>query len=604
MATLDTTSPPAGSEYVNKTDYTSLKDRIVKLCDTMDDMQAKLKSSRRLRYAEIDIEAERKAGRIAPDELYIPQHLVDANIRREQSAYIQYITQSPRACILQDFYTPSNDTSVIERDVTNRVRYEGWQTSLYRVIDSFQQDGYSVAEVVHDQSKSGELAIEEVSIGDFGFTLDSRDLQLCEMLVRRYYFPRTTLLAFTKPETEGGRGWSTEQVNVVISSTVGSNSANNNSSYRDHSLFRVEKVMFRVNGIVHVGWSCSEKCSDWLLAPRPLYIGRQKKNTLVDMLKKRTSRPYSSTYETQYPYFLFTYLVSENPTVSELKGRVYLDQDTQEGASSLMSSYVTAHRRGAGLYFSKNVSDPNDDILMQKNVYFKTGALINSQVTQFQLRAPDASMLGAIQGLITQNQSEAGQVNFAAQNRQDSRKTATEIQASQQTQQQLSTVQVVLFSTSLRQMYQTMFDVIQSRVVAGLIEIDPVIRQLYSRKYIVKPSGDTDVIERQQKIAAMQQAWPVMQNTPANAVFLSKLLTLLFPDDAPQYNAVIAQAQQQQQQQQAQQAQMQQQGMLQRAVQVITGFVNNPTFVTPEGKKAALEMEKELVQQLQPPQQK
>lgn len=598
----DTTTLPSGSDYVNAAAYDKLKDRIVKLVATMEDQQGKLKSSRRLRYEDIDIEAERKSGRLAPDELYLPQHMIDSNIRREQSSYIQYITQSPRAVILSDFYTPSNDCSILERDATNRIRYEGWQTSLYRVIDAFQQDGYGIAELVHDQSKSGELAVEEVSIGDFGFVLDSKDLQMCEQVVRRYYFTRTALLSFTKPETEDGRGWDVGEVNTVITSTEGNaSSATSNSSYRDHSLYRVEKVMFRVKGIVQVAWCCSDKGSDWLRKPRPLYVGRQKKATLVDKLKNLSVKPFMSDYETQYPYFLFQYLVSENPTVSELKGRVCLDQDAQEGAASLMSSFVTAHRRAAGLYFSKDTSDPNDDILMQKNVYFKTGALINSKVQQFQLQAPSADMLAAINAVVTSNAAETSQVNFAAQNRKDSRKTATEIQASQQTQQQLSTVQVVLFSTALRQLYQTMFDVIQSRIVSGLLECDPTVRQLYARKYIVKPSGDTDVIERQQKIAAMQQSWPVIQQTPAAMPFLMKLMTLLFPDDAAQYNAILQQAQQQQQQAQQQSGMIQ--GMVQKALQVITQFVNNPQYVTPHGKAAAITMEHQLVAQMSPPQQ-
>lgn len=596
----DTTTLPSGSDYVDTISYDKLKDRITKLVATMEDMKGKLQSSRRLRYEEIDIEAERKSGRLAPDELYLPQHMIDSNIRREQSSYIQYITQSPRAVILQDFYTPSNDTSILERDATNKIRYEGWQTSLYRVIDAFQQDGYSICELVHDQSKGGELAVEEVSIGDFGFVLDSKDLQMCEQVVRRYYFTRTALLGFTKPEAEDGRGWDAEEVNIVISSTEGSSSATNNSSYRDHSLYRVEKVMFRVKGVVQVAWCSSEKGSDWLRAPRPLYIGRQKKNSVVDMLKKRTMKPFDSDYETQYTYFLFPYLVSENPTVSELKGRVYLDQDAQEGAASLMSSFVTAHRRAAGLYFSKDTSDPNDDILMQKNVYFKTGALINAKVTQFQLAAPSSDMLAAINAVVTSNAAETSQVNFAAQNRKDSRKTATEITASQQTQQQLSTVQVVLFSTALRQLYQTMFDIIQSRVVSGLIEVDPTIKQMYSRKYVVKPSGDTDVIERQQKISAMQQAWPVIQQTPAALPFLMKLMSLLFPDDAPQYNQILQQAQQAQQQGQNQQGMIS--GMIEKAISVITGFVNNPQYVTPQGKQAAIGLEHQLVQQMTPQQ--
>lgn len=559
----------------------------------MESREIALRVSRKLRYSEIDIEAERAAGRLAPDELFVPQHIINTNISREQSAYVQYITQSPRACILLDDVTPSNDTSALERDFSNRVRYDGWQQPLYRTIDAFQQDGYSVAELILDQTKLGELAVEAVPMSDLGFVTDTKDIQSCEQIVRKYWFTKTALLGFTTREEEGGRGWSKVEVDNVI----GNNSANDANATtdtttdgKDKSLFAVEKVMFRVKGVVQVGWSCERTCDEWLRAPRPLYIGRQKQNTLMQRIAAKllgkSLRPYSNDVEKLYPYYLFQYTISENPTITDLKGRVYLDQDTQEAASSLMSSYVTAHRRAAGLYFSKDSSDPNDDVLMQKNVYFRTGALINSKVTQFQLDPPDSSMLGAIQGLVTANQAESSQVNFAVNNRKDSRKTATEINAANQQASQLTTIQVTLFATALRQLYQTMFDIIQSRVKAQLIEVTPELLQMYAQQYIVKPSGDTDVIERQQKIQMMMQSWPVIQNTPAAVPFLCKLLSILFPDDAAQYIQIIQASQQQGQQMQQLMAMLQQ-------------FVSNPAYVTPAGQQAVQQVIASMQQQSQ-----
>ena len=81
-------------EYINTTDYKKLVGKINNLKDVTFDLTNKSLASRRLRYAEIDLEVERKAGKIAPDEVYVPQHIIDTNIRREQSSYIQFITQS------------------------------------------------------------------------------------------------------------------------------------------------------------------------------------------------------------------------------------------------------------------------------------------------------------------------------------------------------------------------------------------------------------------------------------------------------------------------------------------------------------------------------
>ena len=161
---------------------------------------------------------------------------------------------------------------------------------------------------------------------------------------------------------------------------------------------------------------------------------------------------------------------------------------------------------------------------MQKNIHFKTGAIINGKLKEMKLDSPDPTMFTAIQTLVSSNQQETSQVNYAENNRQaDSRKTATAIKAATQQAQQLSGVQVTLFSIALKQQYTFECDIIKSRVLAGLIKVSPTVMPLYQRTWTVKPSGDTDVIEKQQLIQQMQQSWPVYQNTPAAQAYLTDL---------------------------------------------------------------------------------
>src|SRR5271154_7122131 len=88
--------------YINSTDYQTLTDKLKDLKNVLDDLGNKSNASRKLRYAEVDIEAEREEGRLQPDELYIARRIIDTNIRREQPSYVQYITQSPRAIVAKD----------------------------------------------------------------------------------------------------------------------------------------------------------------------------------------------------------------------------------------------------------------------------------------------------------------------------------------------------------------------------------------------------------------------------------------------------------------------------------------------------------------------
>src|SRR6202000_3242953 len=86
---LDTNS----AEYIDSVAYEAWQDKLKDVINVTDELQARCMVSRKLRYAEVDIEGEKKASRLAPDELYIPRHIIDTNIRREQPAYIQYVTQ-------------------------------------------------------------------------------------------------------------------------------------------------------------------------------------------------------------------------------------------------------------------------------------------------------------------------------------------------------------------------------------------------------------------------------------------------------------------------------------------------------------------------------
>ena len=424
-------------------------------------------------------------------------------------------------------------------------------------------------------------------------------------------------------ESEDEDNWNKEQVKKILDSEPNDEQANifSGTVTINKSLYKILKVMFRVKGVVQVGWACPHICDGWLRSPRPLFLGRRKINQKAakvapiiskippmmqsiaipaikklnpDLTDKHIDQiknglpPSDEEYETEYPYFLYPYLISENDTIANLKGRIFLDQDTQNAASSLLSATLTQARRAAGLYFSKDTTDPNDDFLLQKNVYFKTGALINGKIKEMKLDAPDPQMFTAIQLLVSSNQQETSQVNFAETNKQaDSRKTATAIKAATQQASQLSGVQVTLFSVALKEQFTYECDIIKSRVITGLIKVNPIVAPLYARSWTVKPSGDVDVIEKQQLIQAMMTAWPVIQNTGAAIPFLTDLLEKEFPDSAAKYVAAMkAQIQQQQAQQQSKMGQGIQ--LAHQAGQGILELSKHPEWFSETGRIHAL----------------
>lgn len=595
------------TDYINATDYETLVPKLKELVAIHDDLLIRAEASRKLRFAEIDIEESRSKGTVAPDELVIPQHIIDTNIRNEQPAYVKYVTQSPRAVICQDEIDSGVDLSLLEQDLTKKLRQDGWQLQAYSNIDSFQQNGYSVIEVVYDESCPGHSNEEHIQYEDFAFIADTKDLQAVEMTSRKYYFTRTKLVGMAGDTDDS---FDKECVDKIVDMEPTADSITSVSA-KDASLFKVYKNMFRVGGKVLVAWSMPDILDKWLRKPRPLYIGRQIPrpiNNPLDALKSKaktmmTGRPDTiPASEVQYPYFLYPYTISEDSTIGNLHGRVFLDQDCQEGVTSIVSSLITKVRRSSGLYFAREDADPNASILMEKNIAFKTGAILNGKIKEMKIDAPDALLFSAVQILKSDNRSETSQVNWAENNRQgDSRKTAAAIKSSAAKEQELTTVQVVLYSLALRQQYQYRVDLIKSRIAAGLIQVNPEVLPLYQRQFIVKPSGDTDVIERQQLMQLMQQAWPVVQQTPLAMYFMIDLIKMMFPNQAARYTQILQQAMQaQQQQQQSQQAQADQvkNSLLQQGANAVELLNRHHDFFSDSGKLHALPVIEEAAHQI------
>lgn len=519
-------------------DYSEVSSDIRDLLNVMGDLTATASHNRGLRQLNIDADSERLSGHLDEDEIFVPSHIVDTNIRREQAKYVSYITSARRSAIFSSVNDPTFATGGIERDFTDRSRYTGWQIPLFKTIDCMQLNGYAVTEVRFDMSKPGHFGVEAVNYEDLAFAEDTRDIQSCEMLVHRHYFTGTQLRSMVK-ENEFNK----KEIELLTEID-----AEGGKDPSVDSLYEVEKVLFRVKGAVHVAWSCVDKCNDWLRKPRTLFMGRRDGSIMLE--------------ERDYPYIIYNYMIQEDSTIQNACGRAFLDKNMQEAVSSLLSSFVTAHRRGANFYFSKDNDDPNNTNL-QTGVKFQPGALIDSNIKQFQLRPPDTTMIAAIQTLMSQNAQEQSQVNYAAMNRKDSRKTATEIQAASGEAQMLSSTQVALFSISLKETYTWCWNIYSSRVLAGLLQTHVDIDTFRNHNFILKPAGDVDVIERGEKVQKMMSSWSIISTTGLAIPFLKDLVRLMFPDEGESYVQYIDEG-------------VQKDKLLQQLSQVVSSLTQDP----------------------------
>lgn len=517
-------------------DYKEVAQQAIKeVMGLWEDEITQTEARRNLRNIKINTDDERRKKTLEEDEIFAPVRLIDTNIVREQAKYAQYLIKPTRDVVLTCNEDSAADTTIVERDFTQKARYNGWEIPPLKTIDGMESHGWDSVEILLDTTKPGHFSVEHIGHENLIFPTDTKDFQSAPFVIRLCEYTTQDLVKFAKK-----RGWNPTQVKKILdgkkndkksaNTTDASDTQRKNGDNKNYRLNRVEKVFFRDdNGFINVAWSCAEFCDEWLREPKMLFNG------VVG--KDQNTGEVVRYYETAYPIEPFLYRVSENETLMDTIGRVAMDEHKQEAATSLLSSFLTSQRRAAQLYFvadGANDGTPIDEA--QTNIKLKPGKVFKANLKQFQLQAASAETLNGVNTIIGQSQMESGDVNYAIQSNKSTRKTSREVGVAQDESQLLSSVQTSLLSIAIRNVRTICFNIYQSRVTAGLISVTQNVYDMLSQyTYIVKPAGDTDVIERQQKIQTMMQAWGIYSHTGAQSVFLQTLTRILFPDEADLY---------------------------------------------------------------------
>ncbi len=507
--------------------------------------------ARRTRFIDVNVEQLQQQGVLKSDETLIPCRVIDSNIRKEQPAYINFLINSRRLITFKDSQDYTANTQRLEDEFTSGMRYECWEMPFFKEIDGAQTFGWDAIEVEYDLDKPLHCGINHLGNENLLFPIDSKDIQGSEIIAIRYEFTRLVLRRFVNKY-----GFIKARVDELLDAKDGKQIKN----------IEIYKVYLKVAGIVYVAWF-ARSGTGWLKDPEPLYLGRNRRVEIpadpsmvslaqLGLVPAEAAQPtvsWEPEYETQYPVRLLIYNVSEQPCLTNNRGRVFLDQTKQESQTAMMSSLINGCIRASNLYGCLDQGDAEGGAPRQLDTEMVHGRIFNKKINWFNTPWPDAMLLKASQALDTQTQTETGQINFAVNNRQDSRKTATEIDAAQQQSMLLSSVQVSLFSNHIQEVYSLAWSIVQSQALQGKIsflqnevqgmmgmekvnDVDKI-----GRVYIIKAAGDVDVIERDERLKQMLAFWPVIATTPLAMTYLMDIMRLAHPEDAMRYNAILEQ---------------------------------------------------------------
>jgi hypothetical protein len=500
--------------------------------------------NRAFRKLDLDNNVLQQQGKIDSDEMVIPTRTIDTNIKREQSVFIAYIQQARRIVTFTDRENPSNDTQVLEEDFSRGMTYEDWMTPHIKTIDGTQTHGWDCVEAVFDESKPLHVALEHIGHEKLIFPFDAREIQFLESIIRIYTVTQPQLRQFVKEF-----GFSNDQVKVILDKY---------SDTRKNESITIYKQLFKFQGVVYVSWFDITTTSDWLKAPEKLYLGRKEQVTVnVPILGQHplTGEPtmdmvptpqWQEQDETQYPVFMLPYENLEDERIVMNQGRVFLDKSKQEALTAIASGIVNGITRASQVYGSP-AQGLGGRPMVNDDVQMTPGRLFTEKIEFWSTPWPDPSAMQAFQMLGTYNDAESGQVNYAAQNRQDSRKTAKEIEVASSEQGLLRSVQITNFSAWLRKVYSFCFQIVKSQALQGKIKFVSTRPDLLQADYDIRAAGDIDVIQRVEKLQRMKQDWPVIGTTPLAQAFLLDMIKISYPDEAPRYAQLLQQGSQERQ---------------------------------------------------------
>jgi hypothetical protein len=224
---------------------------------------------------------------------------------------------------------------------------------------------------------------------------------------------------------------------------------------------------------------------------------------------------------------------------------VFLDNHKQEALTANISQFLNGCQKASTMEASVKAEVARQSEI--QSIELGSGKVSPIPLDYYAPPYPDSVMLQLQNYLDVANSQEAGQINFAANNRKDSRKTATEIAAARDENAMLSSVQVSLYSAFIRSIYTLGWKITQSQALQGLITFLQVPESgennvdLIAQDYDIRAAGDVDVIKRQELIGQYKEFWPIIQTTPAAIPFLSRLLKLVFLDEGSTYATILEQ---------------------------------------------------------------
>jgi len=492
---------------------------------------------REARKHRVNVKEMRDKNMILPDETVIPDRTIDSNIRIEKSPYCKYL-ESPTVVLA--FEDPSaQQLNLMPLSVwhSGLTRVGDWKDPHNKNQDALLLHGCGYMEVVYTTGAPSLTVVEYIRRENLIFPKGTRDLQACGRLYRCYPITKAQLSVLAAKF----------EFDKVQLAKIEEHSKNTTEEIKIYKGFFREK-----DGTVLSGWRGSDVsgCDNWLKAPAPHQIGifDVQPSLAPNVPPNITPRPIKIIPIVDFPYHL-----EEDEIILETQGRAALDLHVQDCLTSMWSGTANGVTR-ASRFFPTRKPAPGETPKNEELFVLKHGCVYEGEFDTFQPTWPNTIAISAAQALAGKKAQEIGATNYAAMARNDTRKTATELNMAREEADNLSGPNISLYSARMLRLELIRWEVIKSGIqVEEALNVPPEARRfrfpasipkevIFSPTLNVTMAADAQVVRRAQRQSRFLENWPIVAETPFAIPYLESFLQEMFPDEFPQWKRAVQNA--------------------------------------------------------------
>ncbi len=473
-------------------------------------VEERIEQGRANRIKDINIEALRSGPdpQLLQDEMYLPVNVIDTNIRRAKPGYLQYLI-GPVNLV---FFTDPEDLGDSFEDVATAfntlIKYTNWEEPHLRAIDCAIAHFCGAVEVLFDKSAPGRVSVEYVALNDLIIPLNTEYLHQQLYVMRRYRWTNVALKRNAKEFDFDHEA--TEDILEELKERV--------------DTADIYKVYIREPDGLYIAWWCDKCGKEWLKAPIPFDIGL-------------------GGIETQLPIIPLLEDLVEDSKLLAGRGECEKSKHTQTCVSGLESSLINQTMRAANPVFSPEGLDTAN----QEPLLMKAGTVAKRALKMHKIDPPDPNLFSLAERIRSQNLDERGQVNYAVNNRTDSRKTATEVMSADAQAVKLQSVSVLNLANYLRGVYTYAWRIVKhyalkneifllgTRDAYGNIQND---FSRIDRNFLITPTGGSEQARVNDVKLGMEKIFPLVRGTALEKVMISDYLRYALPTLGAKYQRI------------------------------------------------------------------